>query len=236
MSEPTTYEREIEHEIEHDAAAHGGKRPKRKAGGSAKGQMAQRRMDRPARRQVGGGVGVPVARPGAGLPLAAGTGVRPVRPGVGGVAAGMPVGRGAVMPTRVSPRPVGAAAPAMVNAGSRPMGFKDGGHARRQVGGRDGGKYPERVTRPLGDEAKHDLSRSSGYYEPESKVPRDDYDEGGKTSGFHPGGEKGKLHRELGIPEGEKIGAPRIAKAEHSGDPEIRRDAIRAHTMSKWGK
>ncbi len=51
---------------------------------------------------------------------------------------------------------------------------------------------------------------------------------------FHPGGEKGKLHRELGVPQGEKIGATRIAKATHSENPEIRRDAIRARTMSRW--
>jgi hypothetical protein len=59
---------------------------------------------------------------------------------------------------------------------------------------------------------------------------------GGKTPNFHPGGEKGKLHRELGIPEGEKIGTARIAKAIHSRNPEIHRDAIRARTMSHWNK
>lgn len=53
---------------------------------------------------------------------------------------------------------------------------------------------------------------------------------------FNPGGHKGKLHRELGIPVGEKIGAKRIAKAVKSSNPTIRRDAIRARTMSKWGK
>lgn len=54
--------------------------------------------------------------------------------------------------------------------------------------------------------------------------------------GFHPGGHKGKLHRELGIPEGEKIGPSRIAAAERSGNPEIARDAKRAETMSHWKK
>lgn len=53
---------------------------------------------------------------------------------------------------------------------------------------------------------------------------------------FHPGGRKGKLHRELGIPVGEKIGAKRIAKAERSSNPEIARDAKRAETMSHWKK
>jgi len=53
-------------------------------------------------------------------------------------------------------------------------------------------------------------------------------------SKFHPGGEKGKLHRELGIPEGEKIPAGRLTAATHSSNPEIRRDAIRAETMKGW--
>jgi hypothetical protein len=48
------------------------------------------------------------------------------------------------------------------------------------------------------------------------------------------GGEKGKLHRELGIPEGQKIGKSRIAKATQSTNPEIRRDAIRARTMGRF--
>ncbi len=51
---------------------------------------------------------------------------------------------------------------------------------------------------------------------------------------WNPGGEKGKLHRELGIPEGRKIPASRLDAAERSTDPEIRRDAIRAKTMKKW--
>jgi hypothetical protein len=51
---------------------------------------------------------------------------------------------------------------------------------------------------------------------------------------WNPGGHKGKLHRELGIPEGEKIPQKRLKKAEHSKDGEIRRDAIRANTMEHW--
>ncbi len=51
---------------------------------------------------------------------------------------------------------------------------------------------------------------------------------------FHPGGEKGKLHREIGVPEGEKIPADKLASAKNSKNPEIRRDAIRAETMKKW--
>lgn len=55
-----------------------------------------------------------------------------------------------------------------------------------------------------------------------------------KTPNFHPGGEKGKLHREMGIPEGQKIPAAKLKSAAHSSDPEKRRDAIRAETMKKW--
>lgn len=51
---------------------------------------------------------------------------------------------------------------------------------------------------------------------------------------FNPGGEKGKLHRELGIPEKEKIGKPRLAAAARSKNPEVARDAKRAQTMGKW--
>jgi len=51
---------------------------------------------------------------------------------------------------------------------------------------------------------------------------------------FNPGGHKGKLHRELGVPEGQKIPAARLAAATRSRNPEIRRDAIRARTMKAW--
>lgn len=45
----------------------------------------------------------------------------------------------------------------------------------------------------------------------------------GKKGSFteHPGA----LHRALGIPQGQKIGPGRIAKAEHSSDPNIRKMA-----------
>lgn len=51
---------------------------------------------------------------------------------------------------------------------------------------------------------------------------------------FHPGGTPGKLHRRLGVPDGEKIPAARLASAARSDDPETRREAIRAETMKKW--
>ena len=55
-----------------------------------------------------------------------------------------------------------------------------------------------------------------------------------RTKNFHPGGEKGKLHRELGVAEGQKIPTERLAQAAHSNNPEVRRDAIRAQTMKRW--
>ena len=55
-----------------------------------------------------------------------------------------------------------------------------------------------------------------------------------RHKGFHPGGEKGKLHRELGVPEDQKIPSSRLESAAHSRNPEVRRDAIRAKTMKSW--
>lgn len=54
------------------------------------------------------------------------------------------------------------------------------------------------------------------------------------TEDFKPGGSKGKLHRKLGIPEGQKIPEKRLNQASHSADPGTRRMAIRAKTMKKW--
>jgi hypothetical protein len=55
-----------------------------------------------------------------------------------------------------------------------------------------------------------------------------------KAKKFNPGGKKGKLHRELGIPTSQKIPAARLRAATHSKNPTIRRDAIRAETMKGW--
>ena len=49
-----------------------------------------------------------------------------------------------------------------------------------------------------------------------------------------PGGDKGKLHREIGVPEGTKIPAAKLKAAEESKDPETKRDAKRAETMEHW--
>lgn len=57
-----------------------------------------------------------------------------------------------------------------------------------------------------------------------------------KQKAFKPGGQKGKLHREIGVPVGQKIPAAKLSAAAHSSNPTIRRDAIRAQTMAKWKK
>lgn len=49
-------------------------------------------------------------------------------------------------------------------------------------------------------------------------------------------GSKGKLHRELGVPEGEKIPAKKLTKAEHSKNSTIRREANLAKTLKKLRK
>jgi hypothetical protein len=55
------------------------------------------------------------------------------------------------------------------------------------------------------------------------------------AKGFNPGGHKGKLHREMGIPEGQKIPKAKLrAAARQTANPEKRRDAIRAETMENW--
>ena len=46
---------------------------------------------------------------------------------------------------------------------------------------------------------------------------------------------KGALHRELGVPEGQKIPADKLAKAQHSSDPTTRRRANLARTLGKLG-
>lgn len=45
--------------------------------------------------------------------------------------------------------------------------------------------------------------------------------------------EEGGLHRSLGIPQKEKIGAERIEEATHSKNPKIRKQANLAQTYAK---
>jgi hypothetical protein len=46
----------------------------------------------------------------------------------------------------------------------------------------------------------------------------------------------GKLHRDLGVPQGQKIPAKKLAKATHSKNASIRREANLAKTLKKLKK
>lgn len=47
---------------------------------------------------------------------------------------------------------------------------------------------------------------------------------------------KGRLHEALGVPEGQKIPASRIAAAKNSTDPALRKQATFAQNARRWGK
>ena len=47
---------------------------------------------------------------------------------------------------------------------------------------------------------------------------------------------KGKLHKTLGVPKGEKIPMAKLEKAKHSSNPETRKRATFALNAKKWGK
>ncbi len=59
---------------------------------------------------------------------------------------------------------------------------------------------------------------------------------GRKGRGWNPGGKKGKLHRELGVPVDKPIPKGKLRAALHSRDREVKDDAIRAETMIGWKK
>lgn len=42
---------------------------------------------------------------------------------------------------------------------------------------------------------------------------------------------KGALHKELGVPEGKKIPASKLKKAEHSKNPTLKKRAVLAETL-----
>lgn len=46
----------------------------------------------------------------------------------------------------------------------------------------------------------------------------------------------GALHHELGVPQGEKIPAAKLAKARHSSNPTLRRRANLAKTLGRLHK
>lgn len=47
---------------------------------------------------------------------------------------------------------------------------------------------------------------------------------------------KGALHKDLGVPQGEKIPAKKLKKAEHSKNPTIRKRAALAKTLKSFHK
>jgi hypothetical protein len=47
---------------------------------------------------------------------------------------------------------------------------------------------------------------------------------------------KGGLHRSLGVPEGQKIPAGKLAKAANSSNPRVRKQAALAKTLGKMHK
>jgi hypothetical protein len=73
-----------------------------------------------------------------------------------------------------------------------------------------------------------------------------------RTGGVHPGfnamagrvrdpihinpKHKGELHAELGVPQGQKIPAGKLAKAENSSNPAERKRAQFAANAKKWGR
>jgi len=47
---------------------------------------------------------------------------------------------------------------------------------------------------------------------------------------------KGLLHKDLGVPQGEKIPAAKLAKAKNSSNPAVRKRATFAQNAKKWAK
>lgn len=71
---------------------------------------------------------------------------------------------------------------------------------------------------------------------PAGGAVRQQFKKGGALSRVAASTSKGGLHRSLGIPEGEKIGAARIEAATHSSNPKTRRQANLAQTYAKYRK
>jgi hypothetical protein len=47
---------------------------------------------------------------------------------------------------------------------------------------------------------------------------------------------KGRLHKRLGVPEGEPIPESKLASAKRSSDPSERKEATFAENARKWGR
>lgn len=71
----------------------------------------------------------------------------------------------------------------------------------------------------------------------DGSAPRGRADKRTRGGGIHIKPEnKGKLHKELGVPEGEKIPAKKIAAAKNSSNPAERKRAVFAANAKKWHK
>lgn len=115
-----------------------------------------------------------------------------------------------------------------------PRAFKDGGYVSETVP--DPGSALVRRARPYTEE-----DRESG-----GKTPlRPGYKHGGMKKPCMKSGGKwiagaikhpGALHKALGVPEGQKIPAKKLAKAAHSDNPTTRRRAVLAKTLGKMHK
>jgi hypothetical protein len=107
---------------------------------------------------------------------------------------------------------------------SMPDAFIVGGPPGRKAGGTV--EREEKGEREDKRESKREEKREE---EEEAK-----YKKGGALSQVSKETSKGGLHRSLGIPEGQKIGAARIAKATHSSNPKTRKQANLAQTYAKY--
>lgn len=59
----------------------------------------------------------------------------------------------------------------------------------------------------------------------------------GGGSGIHiKPSHKGLLHEDLGVPQGQPIPAAKLASAENSDNPAIRKRAVFAENAKSWGK
>ena len=133
---------------------------------------------------------------------------------------------------------------------------KCGGNVRRKSGGSvlpekvDKGEGPNRLGRKRGGaisgpgthgtDATPDRGMKFGTKlqglrmdEPDKSEQRRPFKQGGEVKNWIKGAhiKKGALHRELHVPDGEKIPEKRLEKAEHSSDPTLRRRASLAKTL-----
>lgn len=89
-------------------------------------------------------------------------------------------------------------------------------------------KHKKKHVKAEGHKAKRRLDRKP----PKDHIPSEGYKDGGKTKWIagaikHPGA----LHKELHVPQGEKIPAKKLEKAAHSSNPTLKKRAVLAKTL-----